>query len=406
MQVAINITYADTDENKGDNKIKSLFSSVRGFHEMPNDYPKGCLPNKCNVDNPSGIWGRFQNGRKRWAEYKEGVKITLSLQVFSNKATSDWRGKMWTAEDLGGNSLHRFARSFQYAYEFLKHYEGIIEAVEIANEPWHENLGYDALNDWCRGWQSARQELPNSTIKIVGPAMRYGKAKYGIDSIFGLDIFGFDALNVHLYAFEEGFELTGIPESCSDFQHLEEVLAYQRQYAPHIPIHVSETGYDSKKVGELAQAAYNARTLLYLAQFKEVKYVAFYESVDAIGGKLYGSSGFIRNTGDKRKYGTEKPVFEAFKRLLPIVENATHESTTVEDGVYIQKWCGEKDDYIIAWIAEKIDAKTGLVFKTIETPVKFLKERIALHDSQGLQKKVKGKEITVSQMPIIYKIAQ
>ncbi|MEL6720052.1 MAG: hypothetical protein AAFP82_15170, partial [Bacteroidota bacterium] len=159
----------------GYNPLLNIFSHVRSFHLMEDDYPKGELPSTAKPDvqlEKSGGWGRMNNYHaryKRWSQDFETLRVSLTGIVAYNKKTKKARfrkfpSKWYSKADWGGDFKTIKANAKRYGEAFFRlhvplsnNIAPLISTLEIGNEPWGD-IGIEGYQAVIKGVIEAYKE--------------------------------------------------------------------------------------------------------------------------------------------------------------------------------------------------------------------------------------------------------
>ena len=278
---------------------------VRDYHPMKWDFGDDTsypvkLPSARNGVEWKSVYGS-------WA--KAGYRAEASL-MFDDIAPGDWK------------DLPRDA--FAYGKAFATALGGLLEAVEIGNEPGkYDDATYRTLFEaMARGVRAGDPKLRIATCAAnLGKSGSYSKS---VDCVAGLDPL-YDIVNIHNYA-----EITGWPtwersyaeDPKIDFlTNIRHVLKWREEHVPEKEVWLTEFGWDAttkpnlttgdfvkwKGSTETQQALWTVRAFIVLAATGlDRAYLYFFNDDDT--PHLHASSGLTRNF-------VPKPAFHAVAHL-------------------------------------------------------------------------------------------
>lgn len=311
--------------------LLGIVQNMRIFYQMEDDYGDGTVNynplNSKPVISEYGVQGG-KNNLVRWGDFSKHFTLTAAPMCFDG--TSGFPNRFWTEAHIAGSPPdYKLAEENSYVYwkEWFEYYDGIFTYVEVGNEPW--NTGTAALKSWIDGFLRAFREVSPS-VKIGLCAFRFDEPLFGAND-FIEDIYpdvndipeDFDFISIHAYHFKSKKNLNKgftFPENigADGNQNLSALYEYNKG---RFPIHIGELGWDSDPIGELSQAAYTLRALLYYsAPSSGIEKVTFYEDVD-LNGSLgsgvgrYESSGWFE-AGEHRSFGDPKLVARVMIKFM------------------------------------------------------------------------------------------
>jgi len=315
-------------------EYQPAFSQVRDYHPIPWDL----LPDTSRLPP----WPKAKNGvdwQSVYGSWNQAGFRTIASLMFTRLPADGWT-------DLGKDA---FAYGKSFAETFGPSGMGVIETVEIGNEP-----GHYSDEDYLRLFRAMARGVRagDPDLKIATCAARdqpSGKYHKSLD-LFLEDLDLVDVLTVHVYAEVGGWphwHRTYPEDPETDFLlRVEDAVAWRDRHAPGKAVWVTEYGWDATtrfeersgdfsrwegNVSDEAQAAYLVRaTALLLSQGIERSYIYFFDDSDQ--PQLHGSSGVMRN-------GTPKPSFHALSQMQAILgEYSLVKMEKMEDQVIRTRW--------------------------------------------------------------------
>jgi hypothetical protein len=291
-------------------KYRPAFSQVRDYHPVGWDLaddtavlpPWPSAKNRVNWETVYGTW--------KHSGFRTDVCLMLSGVDFDR-----WKRLPQEAGAYGRSFAENFGPSGR----------GLVETVEIGNEPGHySDEEYIKLFAAMAG--GIRKGDPKLRIATCAArAQPSGKYFKSLD-LFRDHLDLVDVITMHVYAETGGWPTwprTFPEDPKSDFlTRVEEVVAWRDRHAGGRPVWVTEYGWDATtrmderagtfarwegNVSDEAQAAYLVRaTALLLERGAERVFVYFFDDKDE--PKLHGSSGVMR-------FGKPKPSFHALAQM-------------------------------------------------------------------------------------------
>ncbi len=372
----------------GYNPLKNIFSAVRSFHLMEDDYPFGKVPASAapDVALPGGKkgWARMNNYNLRYKKWKKDFKtlrVTLSGIV---KYSED--GKVlemrkfpntWYAmKEWGATPIEIKKNAALYANAFFRLHNPVqaldyplVNILEIGNEPWGD-IGVEGFKQVAKGiisaYKSYYKQSPNLALSVGAfqahnPSSiwsckycSYPSGDYIANMLDEEILENIVELTVHPYSFTIGtVQLVEPPESeASDFSHVESMLAYRNKVgANRLKLASTEFGWDSETIGEVAQGLYLVRNILQMARmgFDDLY---LYEGIDNPGLKgLYGSSGLFKATLPGRVIGAPKMAYKILLQMVHELGAVQFKKVVEESQEVYAYWLGTEEEltHLVVW---------------------------------------------------------
>ena len=268
-----------------------------------------------------------------------------------------------------------FSSAYYYGYEFAKYFgptqgNGIIDKIEIGNEPWY----YDStqyrliMSNMAQGIKAADPHIEVfpcalqahdavSEISVIGLKHYIGTRVTPADTAY------LDGVNIHAYCWDidaAGQRISTPPESrTSEFRSINNMIKWRDQNMPGKKLIVSEWGYDidsanepcihSECVSERAGAVYTARGALLLQRMgvDEATVFWFANSVDT--STTFNRSGLLESTDNGFK---KKNAYTALHTLVDSLEHAYFLDVIQEDDdayIYIYGDSLGTPTHLVAW---------------------------------------------------------
>lgn len=376
----------------GYNPLKNIFSSVRSFHLMEDDYPFGKIPANAapDVALPGGKrgWAKMNNYNLRYKKWKNdfpSIRATLSSIVKHNESGKvmsmrKFPNAWYSMKEWGASPTEIKRNAALYANAFFRLHNPVqaldyplINVLEIGNEPWGD-IGVNGFQQVAKGIISAYKEYykesPNLALSIgafqahnPNNVWKCKTCSYPSGDFIGnmLDeeiLAHITELTVHPYSFTIGtVQLTEPPESTSsDFSHVSSMFAYRNKMGKHLKMASTEFGWDSETVGELVQGLYLVRNILQMASMGfDALYL--YEGIDNPGLKgLYGSSGLFKATQPGRVIGAPKMAYKVLLQLVhELGDRQFKQAIATTDNVYALLFgTDEQMTHLVVWRPENI----------------------------------------------------
>ena len=323
-----------------------------------------------------------------------------SIPVYTNMATSgthygfewlDWdrEYQQWIDRGVDPHACIMFSHAFSpstwdslnfssayfYGYEFAKYFgptqgNGIIDKIEIGNEPWYyDSTDYRLImSNMARGIKMADPAIE------VYPCALQAHDKVSEQSIIGLknyigtrvtpaDTANIDGVNIHAYCWaidDAGNRVAVEPESpISEFRSITNMIKWRDVNMPGKKVIVSEWGYDidspeepcihSECVSERAGAVYTARAAMMLQRWgvDEATIFWFANAIDT--STTFNRSGVLNSTNNAF---SRKNVFDAMTTLVDSLEHAYFLDVIQEDDdayIYLYADSLGNASHIVAW---------------------------------------------------------
>ncbi|XP_060572705.1 uncharacterized protein LOC132730739 [Ruditapes philippinarum] len=267
-------------------------------------------------------WLNWDTEYRAW----NAANLTVDISIqFTNKTVPESK---WNTPEQS---------AFHYGQQVAKHFgsvhgNGLVQAVEVGNEPWDYNAAFYA--SVLKGMASGLKSMDNKLIVIPGTFQAEDKDHE--NTYIGTRVLpevadNIDVINCHTYSFindDAGIRKGTYPENkLSTFNNIRPITRWRDTNTPNKPIWVTEWGWDSYGVGEQcrgtecvserAQAVYAVRGLLLLARSNIEKATwYFYANTDC--DTLFCRSGL---TSSHNNNFQKKAVFYTFQKFLQYVGN-------------------------------------------------------------------------------------
>ncbi|RYG36254.1 hypothetical protein EON81_10320 [bacterium] len=278
--------------------------SLRNYHPMEWDFNDSDpskhreFPVTHNQINWMDLYGKWK---------KEGFTIDASAQ-FESMDPDKWK-------DIPKDA-------YQYGESFAKYFgstgQNVVETIEVGNEPmkFSEAQYRSMFENMAKGVRKGDPKMLISTCAVaLGKADQWSK---DVEILKGLEPL-YDILNVHSYAFSEGWPTwkRSFPEDpkINYLKQIQGIIDWRDKNAPGKQVWVTEFGWDSstkkstatgeegKWVGnsDTEQARYIVRSYLVFSGM-EVDRAHLYWFDDNDAPSLHGSSGLTRHFQPKPSY--------------------------------------------------------------------------------------------------------
>ncbi len=405
----------------GYNPLKNIFSNVRSFHLMEDDYLKGEVPATAKPDvclpGDDCKWGRMNNYKtryKKWAADFPSLRASMTGIAEYDKATGKVRlrkfpNKWYSKAQWGGTPEAIERNAYAYALAFAKLYaprkekgRPMIDMLEIGNEPWGDTglEGYQAI---ARGviaafkdyyGDSPRMRLASAAFQAHRPNhiwkakdCNYPTGDYVAKALTADICRDLDELTIHPYSFTVGTAtLVEQPEAgSSEFQHADDMFLYRKRVGQgKLPVSATEYGWDSDTVGEAAQSAYIIRNSLMMARIG-FKKLYIYEGLDNPGltRGLYNSSGLFTVQGKQRMIDQPKTAYKALLQFMELLGERKHGKCLVENAfiyVYVITDCDNKPTHVVVWRPSRMTKTEGDNPRWVLLKNVLRKEKLQLHN--------------------------
>lgn len=308
-----------------------------------------------------------------------------------------------------------FSSAYHYGYEFAKYFgptqgNGIIDKIEIGNEPWfYDSTDYRLImSNMARGIKDADAAIEVFPCALQAHDNLSEQTTFGLRNYIGTrvtpaDTANIDGVNIHAYCWaidSTGERIAVEPENpISEFRSITNMIKWRDTNMPNKKVIVSEWGYDidspsepcihSECVSERAGAVYTARASLILQRWNidEATIFWFANSIDT--STTFNRSGMLNSINDNF---SEKHVFEAMTTLVDSLEHAYFFDVIQEDEeAYIYQYSDSlgQPTHLVAW-----RPKDGN--DTLDVDVQWYSpDFVPLHATRVIGEQVGGTSITV-----------
>lgn len=378
----------NTNNRYGYNPFLNIFSHVRSFHLMEDDYPKGDFPKNAKPDvrlpGSNSGWGRMNNYQLRyekWSKDFESLRVSLTgiseFDKISKKVNMrSFPNKWYSKADWGNDEKSIIENAKRYGLAFFALHvpkdqpiTPFMRTLEIGNEPWGD-IGIEGYRAVLKGIISAYQiyygEKP--LLRLSSAAFQahepnhvwkcnycdYPSGDY-VGKILDEELLSqIHELTIHPYSFASGsVKLVEPPESStSDFAKVRSMFDFRaKMKRPQLTISATEFGWDSGTVGEAAQAAYTLRNIVMMSAMGFYE-CYLYEGLDNPGIKgLYGSSGLFEVKLPGRYIARPKLIYKILLQFMNLASDLEVMESLQEDGDAYIYLLGEKGKatHLIAW---------------------------------------------------------
>lgn len=306
---------------KGPQMFHTFIRNVRYYHNLDWDVADPDLrPDYEHM--PGSLNIEWLNWRSEYIPvWKDGYTIQTTLQIPHTFPKQVW------------DSVYLAAKTFGAAFGnfFSNKNNGLIETVEIGNEPWA--FGADFYHQYLRGMAEGLRKSPQ--IKVFPCALSANHQQPFLDNYIGQWIQEqdkplLDGLNTHLYSYcynAQGNRVATYPEDVqSEFRGILNMISFRDKNLPHKPIHVTEWGWDSDSpettcthsecVGQESQAAYALRGLLMLYRLGVDRLHWYYFADEDKPSMVFTRSGLLTSP---EKGMQPKRAYHALKNLVSTV---------------------------------------------------------------------------------------
>ena len=428
--------YGSASNNCGPNPFKNLISHVRSFHLQEKDYQNhnfdgepGCsdCPGPTTQCTPAqrGNLGPLKVGwnggidlyklrYEQWAnDGFENIQASLeAIHLYCENGARAFPQKWWTEEEWGG---------IEYAYDNARAYgrvfaeelcpndnDCLIRHLEIGNEPWqyrdpcfyqeilkgvidgvkeyYESQGNINPDNWPMKLLPGAFQAYRDDIEVVDfntcNIFEYCPNRYDfVGSRIPKDYIQYlDGLSVHPYAFNTSHyamnEFPEAPASQSEMPRFKSMIHWMDNNMPGKKLFISEFGWDSKLVGDIAQGIYMLRSTFIFGRHNVYR-ATMYTTRDNVGSPfssacydegLYNTSGLL--TDDSPPAGgvcvpnpnTKKIAFYVMEEMVEELGDKRFMGLVAEDDKAYAYLIGDKDattpSHIIAWNPVRLNTGT------------------------------------------------
>ncbi len=321
-----------SDEAKSPKEGAALFgqwlSQARNYHELGWDCADpDKTPDYEAMSNGQGTvpqpWLNWDREYRAWQQ--AGLQTLVSIK-FSN-ATQP--ALQWD---------NPYLSAYNYGYAFANHFgpahgNKTVNAIDIGNEPWDYTPQFytsvlQGMSDGMRKADPTLIILP-CALQAAFPNFEQGDFKNFAGTRLNPQIVkNINAYNCHHYSYaaspENGQLRAVYPEHpLSTFRALHNDLRFVAANMPHLPVYVTEWGWDSNGggnndclfaecVSENAQAIYAVRAAMYMMRLGVAKFYWYFYANSDEHASLYSRSGLL---GSKAKGFLPKMSYKALKAL-------------------------------------------------------------------------------------------
>lgn len=411
----------------GHNPFTGMFSHVRSFHLMEKDYQNhnspwqgGCT--SCFEANASqctpaqrgelgplriGLNGGVGLYKLRYENWKNDgfTNIQASLEainIYCEPGARQFPQKWWDEEEWGGiDGVYGNAKAYGrvFAEEFCPNdWDCLVRHLEIGNEPWqyadpcfyqelikgvidgvkehYEAQGIFDPNLWPMkllpgAFQAFRDDIVQVPFETCDK-FTFCPNRYDFigDRIPKSYLPYLDGVSVHPYAFGTDNLLDVRPEAPanqSELPRFKSMIHWMNENMPGKKVFVSEVGWDSYTVGQIAQGVYMLRSILLMGKHHVFR-TSMYTTRDQVGNSgspdcfahgLYNTSGLLTdfqgpdNDECWPAPNSPKVIYHVIREALGLLNNKHYVSTLTEsDDAYaylIGDPGSEQGTHIVAW---------------------------------------------------------
>ena len=255
---------------------------------------------------------------------------------------------------------------------------GLVHYYEMWNEPGLNPKPDAAWGGWSApldeyykmmryGAEAIKKADPTATVTSAGYAgitteivnrlrtYKYADGKCPLDFVEVINVHYYSGLNPPETAREDGN--ARLTSSTTFPQDIEELTAWRNQYAPQMPIWMTETGYDSAGpfgTTEAIQAARLPRVVMLCLAFGVDKVFVYRESGST--PSMHACSGLLRDDfTEKPSWFTFGTLVRQFKKVMGGAVRLPHKN----ENVWLLKWNEGGKPLLTAWTVEG-NARLGL----------------------------------------------
>ncbi|MGM0566780.1 MAG: hypothetical protein ACQESX_08510 [Bacteroidota bacterium] len=259
----------EIQNQKGPDQFKNFITQVRYYHNLDWDISKpGETPDYGNM--PGSLNQQWLDWDQEYIPvWKKGFTLQTTLQIPPPFKPESWQDVTKQAAAYGS----------AFADYFGNTHHGLIEAVEIGNEPWKYGPNF-----YRRFFEGLAPAIKNNAphINILPCALSANHQQLNLNNYVGewlkeSDKRYISGINTHLYSYaydENGNRIAVHPEHPeSEMRGILNILRFRNQNLPGKEVHVTEWGWDAPSrhtdcthpecVSQQAQAAYAVRGMLF-----------------------------------------------------------------------------------------------------------------------------------------------
>ncbi len=450
--------YGSPSNNCGPNPFKDLIGHVRSFHLQEKDYQNhnfdgepGCsdCPGPTTQCTPAqrGALGPLKVGwnggidlyklrYQQWAnDGFRNIQASLeAIHMYCENGARAFPQKWWTEEEWGGNE-HAYDNARAYGRVFAEELcptdnDCLIRHLEIGNEPWqyrdpcfyqeilkgvidgvkeyYESQGnYDSAN-WPMKLLPGAFQAYRDDIEVVDfntcNLFEYCPNRYDfVGSRIPKDYLPYlDGLSVHPYAFNTSHyamnEFPEAPASQSEMPRFKSMIHWMNNNMPGKKLFVSEFGWDSKLVGNVAQGIYMLRSTFIFGRHNVYR-ATMYTTRDNVGDPgssncydegLYNTSGLLTDNSPPAggvcvpNPNSKKIAFYVMEEMVEEMGNKRFMGLVSEDDKAYAYLVGDKNatkpSHLLAWNPVRLN--TGTDYNTSD--LYNLDEPVTLQMPNGL----------------------
>ncbi len=411
----------------GPNPFKGMFSHVRSFHLMEKDYQNhnspwegGCMP--CEEVNASqctpaqrgdlgplriGLNGGVGLYKLRYEHWKwdgfTDIQASLeAINMYCEPGARQFPQKWWDEAEWGGmGNVYNNAKAYGkvFAEEFCPNdWDCLVRHLEVGNEPWqyadpcfYQELIKGVIDGVKEHYEAQGIYDPNNwPMKILPGAFQAFRDDIVVVDFETCDKFTYcpnrydfigdripksylpylAGVSVHPYAFGTDNKLDVIPEAPahqSELPRFKSMIHWMNENMPGKKVFVSEIGYDSYAVGQIAQGIYMLRSILLMGKH-HVYRTSMYTSRDQVGNPgspdcfadgLYNTSGLLTdfqgpdNEACFPAANSPKVIYHVIKETLSLLNNKHYFASVSETNDAYAYLVGDNDaqkaTHIVAW---------------------------------------------------------
>ena len=441
----------------GPNPFKGMFSHVRSFHLMEKDYQNhnspwqgGCTPceesyaSQCTPAQRGdlgplriGLNGGVGLYKLRYEHWKwdgfNNIQASLeAINIYCEPGARQFPQKWWDEEEWGGmgnvyNNAKAYGRVF--AEEFCPNdWDCLVRHLEVGNEPWqyadpcfYQELLKGVIDGVKQHYEAQGIYDPsNWPMKILPGAFQAFRDDIVVVDFESCDKFSYcpnrydfigdripksylpylAGVSVHPYAFGTDNKLDVKPEAPahqSELPRFKSMIHWMNENMPGKKVFVSEVGWDSYTVGQIAQGIYMLRSILLMGKH-HVYRTSMYTTRDQVGNPgspdcfadgLYNTSGLLTdfegpdNDECSPAPNSPKVIYHVINETVSLLENKHYFSTVSETDEAYAYLIGnpgeEKATHIVAW--RPVDLNTSDNYD--DTNMYDLSASVSLHLPEG-----------------------
>lgn len=351
---------SEIQNQKGPDQFKDFISQVRYYHNLDWDISKpGETPDYSEM--PGSLHQPWLDWNQEYFPvWKMGFTLQTTLQIPPPFEPKNWQDIRKQAAAYGS----------AFADYFGNEHSGLIESIEIGNEPW--KYGPEFYREFFEGITAAIKNKA-SHINVLPCALSANQQQPHLNNYAGewlkeSDKQYLDGINTHLYSYaydENGKRFAVHPEHPeSEMRGILNILRFRNRNLPGKEVHVTEWGWDAPSkhtdcthpecVSEEAQAAYAIRGMLLFYRLGVDKMHWFFFADEDKHSYQFTRSGLLTSPENGMD---PKLAYYALQETIQKTGNLKLKEVEESKDLWTYRFSGQhgKLSHIIVWIPETYD---------------------------------------------------